>query len=222
MSNGDGLLFRPYTRDDRASIRALLSSVPELLGNKLLADLIERQIVAAEWETDIRDWPDDLCNELMEIVLGVGRDELEVADEKNLHDGLVLRSRYPWLSKVSCEQCRYWWYSPTNGRTAKRNGKPLKRIPGTPLLCDEGGCPKGHWSDPVQLSERNELAVRWCETYPATDDPIDARNRRVMRAVLDESSREATDGGAGRGSRAAPQHRHAAGRTGEGGGRPAT
>lgn len=196
LSTGDRFVYRPYLQADRVAIRNLLDGIPELLANELLASLIEKQIIASEWETDIRDWPDDLCNELTRIVLGIGRDEQEVADEKNLHDGLVLRTRYPWLAKVSCEQCRHWWYSPLNGRTAKREGQALKRIPGTPLLCEGGDCPKGHWSDPVQLSERNELAVRWCETYPATDDPIDARNRRVIRdaTARDDKPRPAAQG----------------------------
>lgn len=212
LSNGDRFLCRPFRKADRAAIKQTLEGVPEILGQQLIADLVESRIVKSEFETDIREWPDELCDELMRITFGVGRDEQEVADEANLRAGTVLATRTPWLAKVSCEQCGHYWYDPLVGRTAKRDGVPLRRIPGTPLACDSGRCPKGHWSNPVQFTERNALAFQWCSTRPPSSDPVDARNREVINdAVQSAKGSQRTDGAAGGRGRPTGEHGDAAG-----------
>lgn len=225
----DGYTF-VYRRMPRADAVALNAELRGVLTDELRASatysVLSKQVVAAEPDVDVSDLPLPVFSALLEVVFGVGAYQQEQADEKNLHDGVYLATRWPWLVKTTCEQCRHWWYDPLTGRTARPDKEPIRRPQGIQTLCECGVCPKGHYDNPVQLSERNAAAVRFHETCEATGTfPHDLRVRRNGHIIAaarhaarsDEESDGAATGRGGNGS----QHRAVANRAGAGVGRGA-
>lgn len=111
-------------------------------------------------------------------------------DVDNLRRGIVLVAKYPHLLHVTCQQCRYWHYDPIDGDLATREGEPLRRIPGSVLMCEtRDGCPRGHWSKPVELSEKNRLAWEHYKLCRATNhwpaDAIVQRNAAIITKALE-------------------------------------
>jgi hypothetical protein len=47
---------------------------------------------------------------------------------------------HPQVARVSCADCKKFWFDPAKGEFVMRGGKRLERTPGTPLPC--GVCPK--------------------------------------------------------------------------------
>ena len=222
LSNGDWFVYRPLNRHDRQALESELGQLPELIAEKWERQIVERQIVVSHWECAVTDFSDDLYRELATLVLGYGNDEQEIADEQNLADGVYLRSRYPWLANTSCASCRAWLYDPVAGKLFENNidgeMQPLPRPEGYPLLCEGGVCPKGHWSNPVELSAKNKLALQYYETSAGADDPIVQRNRRVIEDAVSRARADCeSDGRAeGRGAAADQSRRHGLRRAGGG------
>lgn len=221
LSSGDWFVYRALGRHDRQRLEHELKDLPDLLAEKLERQIVEGQIVVADWECSVRDMDDETYCTVATLVLGYGNDEQEIADETNLADAVFLRERYPWLANTSCASCRKWLYDPVAGKLFQNRNEdgemqPLPRPEGYPLLCEGGACPKGHWSRPVELSETNKLALQYYETTAGGDDPIVGRNRKVIedakcRARADE---EVAGRAKGRSAVADQPRRHGLRRTG--------
>jgi hypothetical protein len=219
LSNGDWFVYRALTRHDRAALESEFRNLPALIAEKWERQIVERQIVVSHWDCAVADFEDDLYRELATLVLGYDTDEQEIADETNLANGVYLRTRWPWLFNTPCSACRKWLYDPVAGKLFQNNVdgemQPLPRPDGYPLLCEGGTCPKGHWSNPVELSEKNKLALQYCETFAASsDDAVASRNRRVIQNAVDRAREDVeVDGRAEGGGHASDQsRRHGRGR----------
>lgn len=209
--NGDRFVYRPLTRFDRRRLECELKNLPELLAEKWERQIVERQIVVAEWDCSVHDMDDDTYRTVATLVLGYDNDAEEIADEENIAAFVYLRERWPWLATTSCGSCRAWLYDPVAGHLYRNNVdgemEPIRRPPGYPILCEGGWCPKGHWSKPVELSEKNQLALQYHETASAaTDDPIVSRTRKVIEDAIGSARADSqTDGRAEGRSRPADQ-----------------
>jgi hypothetical protein len=218
--NGDAFVYRSLLRQDRRCLEALFSDLSPLLAEKLERQIVEAQIVVADWDCSVRDMDDETYRTVAELVLGYGNDEQEIADETNLAQFVELRERYPWLANTSCASCRKWLYDPVAGKLFQNNVdgemQPIPRPDGYPLLCEGGSCPKGHWSRPVELSEKNKLALQHYETTAGGDDPIVGRTRKVIEDAKCRARADAeADGRAkGRSAVADQPRRHGLRRTG--------
>lgn len=216
--NGDQFVYRPLLRHERNGLETLFRDLSPLLAEKLERRLVEERIVAAEWDCAVADMDDEMYRELATLVLGYGNDEQEIADEQNLDAAVYLRERYPWLFNTPCSACRKWLYDPVAGRLFQNNVdgemEPIPRPEGYPLLCEGGTCPKGHWSNPVELSEKNRLALQHYETSSGVDDPIVQRNRKLIEDAQRRARADAeADGRAKGGGHASDQpRRHGLGR----------
>lgn len=225
LSNGDWFVCRPLNRFERQALERELGGLPELLAEKWERQIVEQRIVVAQWDCAVADMDDTTYRELATLVIGYGSDEREVADESNLAEFVYLRERWPWLATTSCASCRKYLYDPVDGKLFENNMdgemQPLLRPEGYPILCENGVCPKGHWKSPVELSEKNRLALQYCETTTGGDDPIVQRNRRVIEDAVDRARADAEADGRAKGRSPAPhqprRHGLGRGRTGAGG-----
>lgn len=159
--------FRPLVASERAELKRLSLTRGELV------DYLSGRIIRG----NAGDVP-------AERLIGDAGQERE--DVRNLLEGVRLHAKYPWLTNVTCEQCQAWWFDPLTGRTALREGEPLRRPVGDTLLCQtREGCPKGSPERPKGLSDRNKAAYRHFRECEATglfpDDPIVKRNAAVIR-----------------------------------------
>lgn len=124
---------------------------------------------------------------LLKLVCRLSCREQDALRERNLADGVKLLIRSPDIAKRSCDSCRKWWYR-EDGTIARRGGERQVRPANTPVPCEtEAGCPKGHWSAPLGLSEENRQAYEfhlWCESvgrFP--DDPVVRLNAQIIRGA---------------------------------------
>jgi hypothetical protein len=219
--NGDQFLYRPLLRQERQYLEALFRDCTDLLAETIEKQIVEERILAAEFGCSIADFDDETYRTVATQVLGYGNDEQEIADETNLADAVYLRERSPWLAKTSCASCRKWLYDPVAGKLFQNNVdgemQPIPRPEGYPLLCEGGTCPKGHWSKPVELSPKNQLALQHYETTAGgADDPIVGRTRKVIEDAKRRARADAeADGRAkGRSAVADQPRRHGLRRTG--------
>lgn len=116
-------------------------------------------------------------------------------DADNLRRGLTIEISYPHLARVTCEQCRAWWFDPIDGTTAQQNNQPLRRPDPDDVMCEgPRGCPKGHFKNPTTLSEKNRQAWLHFQECDATgvfpDDPMVAHNANIIRDVLAQCGKE--------------------------------
>lgn len=106
------------------------------------------------------------------------------------------------VARRHCEFCRKYVHADTteNGRwvfggVEKWRGEPLPRGPKEKPPCDhdKDACPKGHYSDPVELSDRNRQAHQHylrCQAvgrFPA--DGIVEQNAAIIRSIEDDKER---------------------------------
>ena len=95
----------------------------------------------------------------------------------------------------SCDDCLMHVYCEKTGKRSEFHGEPIKRGKLKPP-CEhgDGKCPKGHHSNPVELSSRNLTAYFHYKTCQAVgsfpDDEIVRRNARIIRSIEDSVSRE--------------------------------
>lgn len=105
--------------------------------------------------------------------------------------GVVLELLHPLIAARSCDDCRKYLYD--DG--PEGNHLPVCRIEGqpeprgrAPVPCDvdrQNGCPKGHYSTPRSLNDRNRQAydhhkMLRAARRPLPDDPIVLRNAALI------------------------------------------
>lgn len=181
----------------------LLRQLPKALSRRRLNKLLRQQAILEPRDSDSFD----------DFLRGMEVSELQVAarsllfsptaveDARNLLAGVSLEVRHPHLAKVTCDQCRDWWFDPIEGTTVKdQDGNAARRESRDDVLCNTlTGCPRGHFTNPVSLSDKNRQAWRHFQECDAVgrfpDDPMVAFNASVIRDVLEREDRRArTDG----------------------------
>ncbi len=108
---------------------------------------------------------------------------------------------HPKFAARDCRHCRLWQYDDEKGTVKQRDGQDRPRF--GPCLCEvptkdgKSLCPKGHWTEPVELSRRNIRAYNHYLECKATgnfpDDPIVGRNAGIIRAIEDAIERSKRD-----------------------------
>lgn len=126
---------------------------------------------------------------IAKTILGVGNFHREREDAKNLFDGVLLVSRFPWFARVSCDTCRKYWFNPLSGKFTAfvADGKPAERE--GQVLCEtHTKCPVGHYSKQKRLTAKNRLAFQHYLECKATgnfpDDPIVSRNAEIIDRAI--------------------------------------
>lgn len=115
----------------------------------------------------------------------------ESQDFQDLHDSVFLHTQHPGLSRLNCHTCRTYWVDDKTGELyIAADGLPKYRPKNSKVPCEDKGCPKGHWSDPVGLSsERWSLTWRhyWLfrDSPKMMTDPIFRRNAALIRWIVD-------------------------------------
>ena len=72
---------------------------------------------------------------------------------------MVIKLVRPLLDRRSCDLCKKFLFDTDTDRPSMRGNEPILRESHFALACDtHEGCPKGHYSNPVKLTERNEQA----------------------------------------------------------------
>lgn len=118
----------------------------------------------------------------------------EQTDLRNLITGAKLRMSHPKLADLSCNTCRKWWIDADTYEICRIGGDPLSRPAHAELMCDtETGCPKGHWSDPLSLSDKNTKTWNYYWEWqtvgcPFPDCPIIRRNWKYLNWVISNGS----------------------------------
>lgn len=184
-------LYRPMVYSDAVGACKIVQSLPKEMHKDFLFDVVSAYVV----------WPDQLDrSKVMQgrvladmLSLITGDRQQERKDEENLRTGSMIAIAYPHLDRVSCADCKYWWFDINDGEFCKRGDVYLKRDGHPP--CDIGvKCPVGHWTQEKRLSEKNREAFRHymlCRkagVFP--DDPIVRRNARIISEVIEKCQRK--------------------------------
>lgn len=184
--------FRPLVWNGRLGLLKRLS----LCQNREMRESILRGAVYDRIVSHSQDAIEQLSildsNEFTSIakrVIGVGNFRRERDDAKNLFDGVLLVSRFPWFAKVSCDTCRKYWFNPLSGKFTAfvADGKPAERE--GQVLCEtHTKCPVGHYSKQKRLTAKNRLAFQHYLECKATgsfpDDPIVSRNAEIIDRAM--------------------------------------
>lgn len=113
-------------------------------------------------------------------------DRQEGEDEENLRAVLAIIKKEPLLAQRPCRTCLKYWFDEDVKKAVSRNGKPLLRPDHAPVACDtSAGCLKGHYEDPVVLSERNRQTMWYYNQFrvvgcPDLEDDIVRRNWNLI------------------------------------------
>lgn len=143
-------------------------------------------------------------SEKQELFVQLMDNPTEQEDVDNLIYGTRLFATNPRLATRSCELCKRWLFDEDTGLVAKSGGKYLARRKNTPTLCDSGSqekCPKGHHSDPREMSPKNNQALNhyleWEGTgvCPHPECPIMRRNWMWIKRIFDKYGHPAVHGG---------------------------
>lgn len=152
---------------------------------------IEDRIAANDWNAVDRFlWrdiePDEQQRDaILEVALKYPDTE-EAEDEENLKRFLQLIKDEPLLAQRSCDVCRRYWFDEEIRKAVSRGGKPLPRPQHSPVSCEtSAGCPKGHYDNPVSLSDRNTQTLWYYEQFrvvgcPDIGDDIVRRNWNLI------------------------------------------
>lgn len=190
--DGDYFAYRPITRQERVLLRETLSTIPDLLGERIERRIVESRIVYSTWGCTLDCFHDETYERIRDLAFGIGRTKQEIEDEKNLYDGVRLVSRYPHFRKIDCDYCRKWHINPKTGtRIIQHYSDPTQPRPdGSQLLCEVGECPRGHWSNPVALSPKNETCYRHYRLFRQgpPQDSIVAKNWEIIRRAESDST----------------------------------
>lgn len=110
----------------------------------------------------------------------------DAADMKNLRDSVHILLTKPLLGIRSCDVCKAWWFDEDTGKILLRGNKPARRPGYAKPLCEsesQNKCLKGHYSNPIELNERNRICwQRFCE-YRNTGLPDEWRQCPIVRAT---------------------------------------
>ena len=114
----------------------------------------------------------------------------EQQDLDNLLQGVRLYLTQPLLAVRTCDTCREWWFDEETGLVSKRAGECLPRPSHAPTACDtDRGCPKGHYSNPQGMSDKNQRAfnhyLEWKAVgCPHPECPIIRRNWMYIEGLI--------------------------------------
>lgn len=184
---GDTVLeYRPMLHAERVAVlrRASLMTSEEERSRAIWQNLMWRVVFASpprhEWAASL---------DIIKAMMGIGKTLQEREDADNLYEGAKLYFQHPRLMNVSCDDCRKWEFYPMTGLyQMSRTGNRVERDPDDKVLCDTTiGCPKGHYTAPKMLSEKNKRALRFDLECRAVshwpNDQIVSRNARVIGAA---------------------------------------
>jgi hypothetical protein len=115
----------------------------------------------------------------------------ESEDFQGLHDSVQLHMTNPGLSTLDCGTCRLYCVDHRNGELyIGAHGHPVPLPKNAKVPCEDKGCAKVHWTDPLGLS--NE---RWSKTWrhywlhrdnpKLMLDPIFRRNASLIRWITE-------------------------------------
>lgn len=179
-TSGFAFVYRPLTPHQRAAYRRELLDLPADLFRIAIHQIIDRQIVFADWEHGTAQLPPEVFAEVFRVVTSQER------DETNLYRGACLALEYPALASTSCASCRHWWWNPLTGELFKDNaGNPVRRQKESVLLCQTPeGCPKGTPDNPTEFTPENAAAFQHYQMaggQGCPDDELTRRNWAVIR-----------------------------------------
>jgi hypothetical protein len=198
-----GFIIRPVTREQLDELQKIVADFPLERRAEAYYTLAKRSLVMGR----IGEADEDAVHE---ILTAYDR-KTQTADEQNLRDGVKLAIMYPHLANVTCDQCRKYSYSPFTGKTLTDPDtlQPLLRdIKNEPLACVAReqvlrstvsqvvpqACPKGHWQDEKELSERNVKAYQhWKNAMAYGNAPNDQtflRNASIIEKAGAVASRD--------------------------------
>ncbi|MCP4507628.1 MAG: hypothetical protein GY826_14715 [Fuerstiella sp.] len=110
-------------------------------------------------------------------------EDTSVEDVENLLAGITLLLTDPLLGLRSCAACKDWWFNQETGLVVLDDeDKPKRRKSFVPLACEDTiGCAKGHHSEPLELSEKNQKAWSHFLEWRHVGLPESARNCPIVR-----------------------------------------
>jgi hypothetical protein len=119
--------------------------------------------------------------------------------QENLVLGLRLKLWHPAVARVSCSECKEFWFNPEKGQFEKRAGERLKRPVDAPLPCSS--CPKGSPEkekfSKLTLYNLKTLeiyfthrATNWAAAALLLQDEIFCDNVRIIDRIIREYERE--------------------------------
>jgi hypothetical protein len=113
--------------------------------------------------------------------------------------GLQVLLLHPETATRNCGHCREWLYDERTGEVMahRHTGDPMRRGL-VPVPCEgERGCPKGHWSKPLELTPTNLRVYRHYLTCKAVgdfpNDSIVRENAACIRAAEESVERIRAD-----------------------------
>lgn len=175
------LVYRPLTEDERLQLAAIIARAGESDAAEIHERFVTKHIVF---------WSGPQTDDILPIL--EGNADREKRDAENLYVGTLLQARWPHLGLgFDCRTCQTKWYIPRANKFALRGEH---RPEDQPVPCETTtGCPRGHYSDPVCLSPKNEMAFKHYRRCVATgsfpDDPIVSRNAAIIRKALNDAAR---------------------------------
>lgn len=199
------VIYRPALEDERRRFRYDLRFMQGEAKSRMLREFIKQHIVEMGPLSveEVEQQHEDLYEQLFMLIQGLvvdasGERWVDVAGamQENLVNGIKLEIANPRLAKRDCSDCKKWWYNETTGLVILNNrGEPQERF--GPTLCETpNGCAKGTPEKPRSLNTSNGWAwshFKDCDAigqFP--NDPIVARNARVIRHVLKTIERKAS------------------------------
>lgn len=192
-------IYRPTPRNEVLTLTQIVESLEDGTAVAFVCNWLQKHIVATDWRASLRllhERHDEQFERLMLTVMGLVPDvsgqrwwDIESNWLRNLEQGIKLERTNKKLASRSCDDCRRWLYNAA-GELVIRNstGEPELREGSVPCETVNVGCPKGHWSDPLSLSEENKAALTHYLECKATgqfpDDPIVRKVARVCEKAL--------------------------------------
>lgn len=179
QTGGYAFVYRPFTAEERASLKLCLLDLPDELFRKAVHQIIDRHIVVADWEQGTEQLPPAVFQEVFHVVTS------HLANEKNLFDGACLALEYPHLANTTCRSCLAWWWNPLTGKLHRdAAGNPIRRQSSSVLLCQTPeGCPKGTPEQPTEFTPENAKAFQHYQMaggQGCPDDNIVRRNWAII------------------------------------------
>lgn len=180
--------YRPALRHERLALANRCAFLGEYEMQQMLTGEISRRTLNPDAENHL-DPESPWWWVLLKCVLGIDPKTTERDDAANLREGVRLHVQHPFLTTLSCADCKTWWLDPLTGQVSKRGGRAQTRPPEAVLLCQtQQGCPKGAPEKPQTLSAKNQQALRHYYECRATgqfpDDAIVRQNAVIIQKAL--------------------------------------
>ena len=182
-------VYRPLLPQTRNALWRELKRLPEHLFRIAVHEIVDRQIVCCDWSDGSEHLPSDVFEEVFRVITTAPR------DETNLYRGARLALEYPHLAQTSCRSCIAWWWNPLSGQLIRdREGQPIRRQPGSVLLCQTPeGCPKGTPDHPVEFTPENQQAYEHYQMaggQGCPDDDLTRRNWAIITKAKTDVERD--------------------------------